>query len=105
MSNGRASRRTWGEGSYPIMGMLKDRSDRAFALVERRHGDVSHCAGNEFAAADTMMLFPLSTMRAFAQRDLSPLLPIRAYLRRVGERPGDPRAVAKRDPGMSPMLA
>jgi glutathione S-transferase len=69
-----------GDGSYPIMGMLNDRSYRAFAPVERRLGDVSHCAGNEFTAADTMMFFPLSTLRAF-----------RAYLRRIGERPGEPR--------------
>jgi glutathione S-transferase len=89
----------------PIIEMLKVRSERAFALVEKRLGEVSYFAGNEFSAADIMMLFPLSTMRAFAQRDLSPLPHIRAYLKRIGERPAYQRAMAKGDPGMSPMLA
>jgi glutathione S-transferase len=89
----------------PVMAMLKDRSERAFALVERRLGDVPYFAGNEFTAADIMMLFPLSTMRAFTQRDLSRLPHIRAYLKRIGERPAYQRATTKGDPGMSPMLA
>lgn len=88
----------------PIMAMLKDRSERAFALVEDRLGDVPYFAGNEFTASDIMMLFPLSTMRAFAHHDLSSLPHIRAYLKRIGERPAYQRAMSKGDPGMSPML-
>src|ERR1700733_4966078 len=61
---------------YPILAMLKDRSERAFALVESRLGDVPFFAGTEFSAADIMMLFPLSTMRAFTRRDLSRLPPV-----------------------------
>jgi glutathione S-transferase len=93
------------EQGNPVMTMLKDRSDRAFALVERRLGAAPYFAGDEFTAADIMMLFPLSTMRAFAQRDLSLQPHIRAYLKRIGERPAYRRAMAKGDPGMSPMLA
>ena len=88
----------------PILAMLRDRSERAFALVESRLGDVPFFAGTEFSAADIMMLFPLSTMRAFAQRDLSPLPHIRAYLKRIGERPAYQRAMTRGDPGLSPML-
>jgi glutathione S-transferase len=83
---------------------LKERSERAFALVERRLAEVPYFAGNEFTAADIMMLFPLSTMRAFSQRDLSPLPHLRTYLQRIGERPAYQRAMTKGDPGMSPML-
>lgn len=89
----------------PVMTMLKERSERAFGLVERRLGDVAYFAGDEFTAADIMMLFPLSTMRAFVQRDLSSLPNIRAYLKRIGERPAYRRAMAKGDPGMAPILA
>jgi glutathione S-transferase len=88
----------------PVMAMIQDRSDRAFALVERRLGDVAYFAGSEFTAADIMMLFPLSTTRAFAQRDLSSLPHIRAYLKRIGERPAYRRAIKKGDPQLSPML-
>ena len=89
----------------PLAAILKDRSERAFALVESRLGEVAYLAGNEFTAADIMMVFPLSTMRAFTRRDLSGLPHIRAYLKRIGERPAYRRAMTTGDPGMSPMLA
>jgi glutathione S-transferase len=94
-----------GQEGNPVMAMLKERSERAFALVERRLGQAPYFAGNELTAADIMMLFPLSTMRAFAKRDLSTLPNIRAYLKRIGERPGYRSAMAKGDPGMSPILS
>jgi len=88
----------------PILAMLRDRSERAFALIESRLGGVPYFAGTEFSAADIMMFFPLSTMRAFTRRDLSRLPHVGAYLQRIGERPGYRRAMANGDPGMSPML-
>lgn len=80
---------------------MKDRSERAMALVEERLGSVPYFAGNELTAADIMMLFPLTTLRAFSQRDLSGLPHIKAYLKRIGERAAYQRAMAKGDPGMS----
>jgi glutathione S-transferase len=88
----------------PVGAMLKDRSERAFALVEKRLGHVPYFAGDQFTAADVMMLFPLSTMRAFAPRDLSPLPHLRGYLKRIGERPAYRRAMTAGDPEFSPML-
>ena len=73
-------------------------------MTEKRLGTAPFFAGKSFTAADIMMLFPLSTMRAFAQRDLSPLPHLRAYLKRIGERSAYRRAMEKGDPGMSPML-
>jgi glutathione S-transferase len=89
----------------PIVTILKQRSERAFSLIERRLGDVPYFAGDEFTAADIMMLFPLSTMRAFTRRDFSSCPQIRAYLARIGDRPAYQRAMTKGDPGMAPMLA
>jgi glutathione S-transferase len=89
----------------PILAMIKDRSERAYRLVEARLGEAKYFAGDEFTSADIMMLFPLSTMRAFAQRDMSPYPNVRAYLKRIGERPAYRRAMSKGDPGMSPMLS
>jgi glutathione S-transferase len=51
-----------------------------------------------------MMLFPLTTMRAFVARTLDSVPHLRAYLKRIGERPAYRRAMAKGDPGMSPLL-
>jgi glutathione S-transferase len=88
-----------------LMAMRTERRARLHALVESRLGAVPYFAGDEFTAADIMMLFPLTTMRAFAPRDLSPFPHIRTYLKRIGERPAYQRAMTKGDPGMVPMLA
>ena len=84
---------------------LLSRGDRAYAMTESRLGEAKWFAGDEFTAADIMMLFPLTTMRAFAPRDLTPYPNIRAYLARVGERPAYQRAAKKGDPDLVPMLS
>lgn len=88
----------------PLVQALSARGDRAFALIERRLGEAPFFAGDAFSAADIMMVFPLTTMRAFSPMDLAPFSNIRAYLKRIGERPAYQRAMAKGDPGMAPML-
>jgi glutathione S-transferase len=88
----------------PTMQSLGARLDKGFALVEARLGAAEYLAGSRFTAADIIMLFPLTTMRAFAPRDLSPYPNIRAYLARIGARPAYRRAMAKGDPGMTPFL-
>jgi glutathione S-transferase len=90
---------------HALLTIFKERSERAFHLIERRLREVAFFAGAEFTAADIMMLFPLSTMRAFSRRDLSTLPSTRAYLQRIGERPAYVRAMAQADPGMAPLLA
>jgi glutathione S-transferase len=93
------------EEGNAVLTVLQARSHRAFELIERRLGEVAFFAGDELTAADVMMLFPLSTMRAFTRRDLGNLPHLRAYLKRIGERPAYRRAMAKGDPGLVPMLA
>ena len=88
----------------PIIAMLNARSERAFRLVEMRLKDAAYFAGDDFTAADIMMLFPLTTMRAFVQKDLTPFPNIKGYLGRIGTRPAYRRAMQKGDPGMSPKL-
>jgi glutathione S-transferase len=89
----------------PMMVSLKSRGERAYALVEDRLGKVPYFAGKEFTAADIMMLFAMTTMRAFAPRDLARYPNVRAYLKRIGERPAYQRAMAKGDPGMPLQLS
>ncbi len=84
---------------------LRERSDRAFAMIESRLGAVPYFAGADFTAADIIMLFPLSTMREFVPRDLTPFPHIREYLKRIAARPAYQRAMAKADPGFKPPLA
>ena len=98
--------RALGENVPPgALGALRARSDRAFAMIENRLGRTPYLAGEEFTAADIIMLFPLSTMRVFVPRDLAPYPQIRAYLARIAARPAYQRAVAKADPGFTPPLS
>jgi glutathione S-transferase len=89
---------------HPLSDALASRGANAFALIEKRLGEAPWFAGPNFSAADIIMGFPLTTMRAFAPTDLTPFPNIRAYLKRVGERPAYRRAMAKGDPDMTPML-
>jgi glutathione S-transferase len=87
----------------PIVAALRRRGDQAFAMVEDRLGKVHYFAGDAFTAADILMLFPLTTMRMFAPRDLAPYPHIRAYLKRIAARPAYQRAIKKADPDLPPV--
>jgi len=93
------------EAGDPIMKSLLGRSDKGFALIEKRLGEVPYFAGDEFTAADVNMLFPLTTMRAFTAIAISDFPNLGAYLKRIGDRPAYQRAMAKGDPEMAPVLS
>ena len=88
----------------PVLRMMRSRLDRAFALVEARCGKADYLAGPALTTADIMTVFSLTTMRYFLPYDLAPFPNIRAYLARIGARPGYQRAMAKGDPGMALLL-
>jgi glutathione S-transferase len=93
------------KGDNAALVSLRARLDRAYAQIEARLGEAPYLAGADFTAADIMTLFPLTTMRVFAPRDVTPYPNIRAYLSRLGERPAFQRAMAKADPGFKVPLA
>jgi len=90
---------------HPLHGALASRGVNAFSMIEKRLGESPWFAGQDFTAADIIMGFPLTTMRAFAPIDLAAYPNIRGYLQRIGARPAYQRAMAKGDPGMTPMLS
>ena len=92
-----------GEDESPRARFMRERTETTWKLVEERLGKAPYFAGDEFTAADIIMGFVLTTMRAFAPHDLAPHPNIRAYLKRIGERPAYQRAMAKGDPKMTPM--
>jgi glutathione S-transferase len=73
-------------------------------MVESRLGEVPYFAGQEFTAADIIMMFPLTTMRFFAPRDISGYSHVLAYLQRIGARPAYRQAMQKGDPQLTPLL-
>jgi glutathione S-transferase len=88
----------------PILLGQKGRLDRALALVEARLGEAPFFAGEEFSAADIIMVFSLTTMRIFLPLDLAPYPNILAYLQRIGARDAYRRAMRKGDPDLEPLL-
>jgi len=95
-----------GEAADPaLVRAMQARSQRAFAMIERRLGEVDYFAGQRFTAADIIMLFPLTTLRYFLRRELTQFPSLRAYLARIGARPAYQRAMRKAEPGMTPLLS
>lgn len=81
-----------------VLTALSGRLARAYDQIEARLATVPFLAGESFTAADIMCLFPLTTMRVFSPRDLSPYPQIRAYLQRIAARPAFQRAMQKAEP-------
>jgi glutathione S-transferase len=82
-----------------------ERSRRAWAMAEARLGQAPFFGGADLTTADIMMVYCLTTSRAFRGTKLEGYPNILAYLARIGERPAYQRAMAKAEPGMTPMLS
>ncbi|KFA67292.1 hypothetical protein S40285_03669 [Stachybotrys chlorohalonatus IBT 40285] len=78
--------------------------EKSFKSLEERLSDNTWLAGEEFTAADIMVVFSLTTMRIFYPYSLAAYPSILAFLRRVGEREGYQRAMRKGDPGLKLLL-
>jgi len=93
-----------GEGN-PAAIFVDDRSRRGWAMVESRLGATPFFGGADLTTADIMMVYSLTTSRAFRGTSIEGYPNLRAYLQRIGRRPAYQRAMAKAEPGMTPMLA
>ena len=92
-----------GEGN-PAAAFVGDRSRRGWAMIEARLGETPFIGGANLTTADIMMVYCLTTSRAFRGASIEGFPNIRAYLKRIGERPAYQRAMAKAEPGVTPML-
>ena len=84
--------------NYPVLTVFSKRTLRAFDMIEERLLHNPYFAGREFSAADIMMLFPLTTMRTFIDRDISGYPHLKAYLQRISARPAWIKAKQAADP-------
>lgn len=92
-------------GGDPTVGFTGVRARKIWELAEARLGETPFFGGNALTTADIMMVFNLSTGRAFGGPSLDAFPNVRAYLERIAERPAYRRAMAKAEPGMAPMIA
>lgn len=93
-----------GEGN-PAAVFVNDRSRRAWAMIEARLAQAPFFGGRNLTTADIMMVYCVTTSRAFRGASLEGHPNLQAYLQRIGARPAYQRAMAKAEPGGAPMLA
>ena len=92
-----------GEGN-PAAVFVTDRSRRGWAMVEERLGQAPFFGGRNLTTADIMMVYCLTTSRAFRGTSIAEFPNLKAYLARIAERPAYRRAMEKAEPGWTPML-
>ena len=93
-----------GGDANPASVFVNDRSRRGWEMVEKRLGETPFFGGRNLTTADIMMVYCLTTSRAFRGLTIDGYPNLKAYLARIGERPAYRRAMAKAEPGMTPML-
>ena len=93
-----------GEGN-PAALFVEDRGKRGWAMVEARLGQAPFFGGANLTTADIMMVYCLTTSRAFRGISIAGFPNLQAYLGRTGARPAYQRAMARAEPGMDPILA
>lgn len=93
-----------GGASNPGAAFVEERSRRCWAMIEARLGQAAYFGGKNLTTADIMLVYCLTTSRAFRGTSLESFPNVRAYLARIGARPAYQRAMAKAEPGMKPLL-
>jgi glutathione S-transferase len=94
-----------GGDANPASVFVNDRSHRGWAMAEQRLGEAPFFGGRNLTTADIMLVYCLTTSRAFRGMTLDGFPNIKAYLGRIGARPAYRTAMEKAEPGMAPMLS
>ena len=93
------SRQAAGSSGQPTLEQgFASRAQNAFAMIEGRLGECAYFAGDEFTAADIMMLLPLATIRKLLAPEASAQVNVHAYVQRIKARPAFQCAIHKADP-------
>ncbi len=93
-----------GAAEGPMHAFVEERNRRAWELVEARLSEADFFGGSQLTTADIMMVYCLTTSRAFRDAPIEGFPNLRAYLQRIGVRSAYQRAMAKAEPGWTPML-
>ncbi|KAK2676941.1 Zn(2)-C6 fungal-type DNA-binding domain [Fusarium oxysporum f. sp. vasinfectum] len=84
----------------PVVQFGKVKSRQALKLLDERVKNNEWLAGEEFTAADIMVMFPLTTMRYFSPYSLEEYPNILKYLERIAGRKGFKKTMEKIDNSM-----
>ena len=91
-------------GASELPPFVADRLAKSWTIVEKRLGEADYFGGSQLTTADIMMGFQLTTSRAMSGMSIDHMPNLKAYLKRIGERPAYQAAMAKAEPGMPPKL-
>ena len=93
-----------GVADSPAAPFVADRNRRGWEMIEQRLTEAEFFGGSNLTTADIMMVYCLTTSRAFRDAPIDGFPNLRAYLQRIGARPAYQRAMAKAEPGWTPKL-
>src|SRR6185369_1118589 len=79
----------------PARPFVEDRARRAWAMIEARLGEAPFFGGANLTTADIMMVYCVTTSRAFRGLSIEAYPNLKSYLGRIGSRPAYQRAMAK----------
>lgn len=82
----------------PWVARTKERTTGMLKFLDGELGARPYFAGQEFTAADLMMMFPFFIAKNFLQLDLSPYPNITSYLDRIAKRPAYQKAMTIANP-------
>lgn len=82
----------------PMLMRYVDKVHQVLAVLDQRVAEKTWLAGEEFSAADIMVIFALTTFREFCAIDLSRYGDLMRYVRRIVERPAYQSYLKKADP-------
>ncbi len=78
----------------PVRSRILERMKQMLAYVDAELAGRDYFVGDEFTAADVMMVFAFTTMRKFLDYDIAPYANIGAYMKRIEARPAYAKAMA-----------
>ncbi|KFG84522.1 putative glutathione S-transferase [Metarhizium anisopliae] len=87
-----------------LVALGQSRLEAALGELNKRLGSHKWLAGEQFSAADVMLMFSLTTMRYWAPYRLDGYPGILGYIERVSRREAYQRAMKKSDPDMELVL-
>lgn len=97
------SKKALAEGSAArIKGLLERREQGYYNYIEQQLGEHPYIAGDEFTAADVMMLFNLTTLPLAGARGIDDMPNAQAYVARLTARPAYQKAMSLAGPTAKP---
>ncbi len=88
-------------GGDALSGFWGTRATRCWEMCEARLGKAPFFGGRNLTTADIMMVYILTTSRAFRNMSIDHLPNVKAYIAKIAARPAYQAAMAKAEPGMA----